>query len=135
MTNKENPAVQAILGLLMLAKKEGRVAEIPVRGITEIGINVDHLTREHWRAILSRTPSGVREVFAGLCDIPAKNRVEYAELLRRIQAPDSGYERGAWDPTQSFIDLLHAQDGTLQTVSEVIQREYLREGLGKSNEY
>lgn len=40
MKNETNPA-GVVWGLAMLAKKDGRLSKTPVRGISEIGANIE----------------------------------------------------------------------------------------------
>ena len=131
MINKDNPAVEAILGALLLAGDNHRLEEKFVRGITPLGVNIDRLNDGQWREILSQTPQVFREVLSGLCDIPANDRLVYAESLMRIR-PDPTAD---FDEVQFFIEMLSAQQHTLERVSRVIQREYLKDALGREHEY
>lgn len=64
----------------------------------------------------------VRHELANLRHIPVEERLEYAKILMGVTGPDRGFNVGDWDVTQSYIDLLHATDKTLDTVEAVVAK-------------
>lgn len=122
MSTEDDPR-GVIWGLASKAQDEGRLTEFedpPVRGISEIGANVDRFTVEHWKATLKGVRPEVRQELAKLHFIPIDDRQEFVQILMHVSGPDPGFNSGDWDVTQSFIDLLSANDTTLQTIARVV---------------
>lgn len=121
--NIEDSPGGTIWGLAIKAQDEGRLTELegpPVRGISGIGAHIDKFPEAYWKVILRNVRPEVRCEFAKLHSIPIDERQEFAQILMRISGPDPGFEPNDWDVTQTFIDLLSANDATLQMIAKVV---------------
>lgn len=121
--NIEDSPGGTIWGLAIQAQDEGRLVELegpPVRGISGIGAHIDRFTEEYWKDTLKVTPPDTRRELAKLRSIPIDERREFAQILMHISGPDPGFQPDDWDVTQSYIDLLLANDATLQTIAKVV---------------
>ena len=120
--NEDDP-VAIIWGLAIEAQDTGRLIDFkspPVRGISEIGANLDRLTDEQWMELLKKAPKDILSDFAKLHLIPPEVREQHLDVLMHISGTDPGFTPGDWDVTQSFIDFLSANDETLEKIARMV---------------